>query len=414
MNKKVDERILDSYKNNIINTLKKLRQDQTCPKNSEYFFTLAENWFLKKNEDNKIPKIGLIGKCIPEEMIYALGAQPVWILGGSFEAGLAADEYVPRDTDPVVRSTVGMIKSGLVPDILDCKAIIAPVAYDSERKMVGMLSKDMEVYPVEIPPIKWTEGSKLKWIYQIDKIKSLLEKKTRKKMNHKNLIQAVKLVNLAKLQIKQLMEIRRENPQIISASLMLFIMNTYYFNNDLRKWTYEMQILNEELKNTVKEDVNSKIKPRIFVIGSPIYFPNMKIPLLLEELGAEIADVEIEASKFYVDEIIHYENSSKDLLNYIALKHYLYDYSPYFIPSEHRIRSLKKIAREQNIKGVLYHILKGHLCYDFELEDVEEKFKEEGIPVFRIETDYNYEDIEQLRIRTEAVIEMLSAKIINH
>ena len=32
---------------------------------------------------------------------------------------------------------------------------------------------------------------------------------------------------------------------------------------------------------------------------------------------------------------------------------------------------------------------------------------EYGIPVFRVETDYQYQDVEQLRIRMEAFSEML-------
>ena len=35
-------------------------------------------------------------------------------------------------------------------------------------------------------------------------------------------------------------------------------------------------------------------------------------------------------------------------------------------------------------------------------------FAEYGIPMFRLETDYQYQDIEQLRIRLEAFSEMLT------
>lgn len=413
MNKKLNERILETYKNNVLKTLNELRKDETCPKNAEYFFSLAEDYFLKNKTEDNLPKIGLIGTCIPEEIIYALGAQPIWILGGSFGAGLAADEYVPRDTDPIVRSTIGIIKSGLVPSIQDCEAIIAPVAYDGERKMVSILSKEMEVWPVEIPPIKDITSSSLKWLEQIDKIKILLEKKIGKKINEQNLMVAVKLVQLAKLQIKELMEIKKKVFQSISGSLMLFIMNTYYFNNDLRRWIDEMKIFNKELNNRMKNHMENDIKPKVLIIGSPIYFPNMKIPKLLEELGAEVAAFEMEGQFLYSNEINPYDSSLKGIIYHIALKHYLYDYSPYFIQNEDRMSLLKNIARTRKVKGIFYHVLKGHLSYDFELEDIERAFGKEGIPVFRIETDYNYEDVEQLRIRIEAVIEMLSTKEIN-
>jgi len=61
-----------------------------------------------------------------------------------------------------------------------------------------------------------------------------------------------------------------------------------------------------------------------------------------------------------------------------------------------------------NIEGVVYHVLKGQIEYDFELERFEALFAEHGIPVFRLETDYQYQDVEQLRIRMEAFGEMLT------
>ena len=59
------------------------------------------------------------------------------------------------------------------------------------------------------------------------------------------------------------------------------------------------------------------------------------------------------------------------------------------------------------IEGVIFHILKGQIEYDFELERFEAMLSKHNIPVFRLETDYQYQDVEQLRIRMEAFSEML-------
>ena len=55
-------------------------------------------------------------------------------------------------------------------------------------------------------------------------------------------------------------------------------------------------------------------------------------------------------------------------------------------------------------------MLKGQIEYDFELGRFEELFEKMEIPVFRLETDYNYQDIEQLRIRLEAFSEVLNQR----
>ncbi len=73
-------------------------------------------------------------------------------------------------------------------------------------------------------------------------------------------------------------------------------------------------------------------------------------------------------------------------------------------------RYVSWLVQSKNIEGVVYHVLKGQIEPDFELERFEELFSQLGIPVFRLETDYQYQDIEQLRIRLEAFCEMLVQK----
>ena len=59
------------------------------------------------------------------------------------------------------------------------------------------------------------------------------------------------------------------------------------------------------------------------------------------------------------------------------------------------------------IDGIVYHVLKGHIEADFELPRIEALAEKRGLPVIRVETDYQQQDVEQLRIRMEAFGEML-------
>ncbi|MEN8906444.1 MAG: 2-hydroxyacyl-CoA dehydratase family protein, partial [Clostridiales bacterium] len=97
----------------------------------------------------------------------------------------------------------------------------------------------------------------------------------------------------------------------------------------------------------------------------------------------------------------------------IIKSNYYDDISTSFVFNKNRIDNIMKIIDENQIDGVIYHVLKGHVCYDFELDFIEDIFVKKNIPFFRLETDYNKQDVEQLRIRTEAFFEMLSMKINN-
>ena len=68
------------------------------------------------------------------------------------------------------------------------------------------------------------------------------------------------------------------------------------------------------------------------------------------------------------------------------------------------------MAKAFGVDGIVYQVLKGCILYDFELNRIEKAMKELEIPVVRIETDYNQEDIEQLRTRIEAFLEVLKGK----
>ena len=80
---------------------------------------------------------------------------------------------------------------------------------------------------------------------------------------------------------------------------------------------------------------------------------------------------------------------------------------PVFADNRQRIFRIRQMIKEYQVQGVIYHVLRGCLSYDYEYLVFEEELESMGIPVIRMESDYNEEDVEQLRIRMEAFIEMI-------
>ena len=68
------------------------------------------------------------------------------------------------------------------------------------------------------------------------------------------------------------------------------------------------------------------------------------------------------------------------------------------------------MIKEHEIQGVVYHVLRGCLVYDYEYQIMEEEMGKLDVPIIRVESDYNEEDVEQLRIRIEAFIELIKLK----
>ena len=78
-----------------------------------------------------------------------------------------------------------------------------------------------------------------------------------------------------------------------------------------------------------------------------------------------------------------------------------------FADNQRRIYRVRQLIRDYRIQDVIYHVLRGCLVYDYEYQALEEEMGKLGIPIIRVETDYNEEDVEQLRIRVEAFIELI-------
>ena len=166
----------------------------------------------------------------------------------------------------------------------------------------------------------------------------------------------------------------------LNGTSRMFILGSYYCADNLSEWNFQLECLTARLRKEHK--CRNTKKSKVLLLGSPIYFPNYKVSFLIEEVGLELL---LQA-------------------DYTTLS-----------TQDCRLERMQKeriegLLTQKEIDGVVYHVLKGQIEYDFELESFEELFEKMNIPVFRLETDYNYQDIEQLRIRLEAFSEILNQR----
>lgn len=377
-----------------------------------YFFDVAKD-YMYQEKVNDIKRVGVIGLNIPEELIIACGAKPIWILGGSFDFANYADSLVARDTDPMIKSLLGMLMSNQFSSFMNIDLLVVPTSSDSMRKCAYLLSKQIDTFIVDIPPIKEHESSNIKLRNQFKAMTEKICELTGKKLKIKDLIDATNIVTEAKLQTKRFVNNYKKSNNLISNSLYLLILNSYFMADDLKRWSLELASLNDEIEKSFKNRITETTEqtPHILLMGSTIFFPNMKIPILFDELGLNISHFEVEMLS-YLSTIPYVENmkSKNKIIESITDTYYESSTSQAFINNKTSIDSLKTALVHTKVDGVVYHVIRGQVSCDFEFDSIENFFIEKDIPILRIETDYNYQDIEQLRIRLEAFGEMLMAK----
>ena len=202
----------------------------------------------------------------------------------------------------------------------------------------------------------------------------------------------------------------RNREDIITSSARQLVANSYYYSNNLYEWTRRLSVLTEEFRERSIRIMPRNNRPGVLLMGSPVIFPNYKIPFLIEEIGLDIRDVaDGAATKIYCFETERILRGGRDrIIRAIAAEQYVHEASPAFVRNDVLYNHVFNVLKAGDIEGVVYHVLKGQIEYDFELERFEALFSANGIPVFRLETDYQYQDVEQLRIRMEAFCEMLT------
>ena len=387
---------LSAYKKEMKDVLQRLVKTMPAYKELRFFVECVINHNLTDLEKDS-SDIVVIGSNIPEELVLVSGKMPYWILGGSRVSSMWADDMVPRDTDPVSRSGLGYILSGFAGKSL----ILIPLVSDSTRKLAYILkSRGFKVHPFHSPPVKDAQ-TLWEWRRQYEACRDAVSLHLKRPLTKRVLQKSQKQNFAAKKQMKDFMEASQDT---LNGTGRMFILGSYYCTDNLPEWSAQLKCLTDRLRKEHKRQNGEKCK--VLLLGSPVYFPNYKVPFLIEEAGLELFyQADYTTLSMQDDSGLEQMRGEKE-----ADIFYKNDSSPAYVKNNAMYERIEKLLTEKEIDGVVYHVLKGQIEYDFELGRFEELFEKLDIPVFRLETDYNYQDIEQLRIRLEAFSEILNQR----
>ena len=375
----------ESYGKEIVEAIAQIAERSPFQEELSYFLNAAHKHFV---DDIKqpAPPLVVLGSSIPEELVCTGGRSPYWVLGGSRASSLWADGDVPRDTDPVSRSSLGYFNSGFGKDSL----ILVPLVSDSSRKLAYLLKTDgFKVHTFHFPPVK-DQFFRTEWERQYESCRRAIAMHLKRPITKRQLKDSAETVGRAK---KELQKFLSASADVLPGSIRLFVTNSFYFADDLSLWAAQLESWSARLRHMFSSRMMEKRK--VLLLGSPIYFPNYKVPLLIEDAGLEISG--------------QADYSSLQLQSGIA-GFYWQDASPAYVRNDSFFRQIQELAGKREVDGVVYHVLKGQIEYDFEFTRLEGFFESMSIPVFRLETDYNYQDVEQLRLRLEAFSEVLNQR----
>ncbi|OON91938.1 MAG: benzoyl-CoA reductase [Epulopiscium sp. Nele67-Bin002] len=375
----------------------------------EFYKEVYQEAFCNFDQTNK-KYIGSYCVMIPDEIIYALGYVPLRLCGGHRIPALIGEEMVPRDACPLVKASAGFHAMKVLPMYNQCELAIIPMTCEGKRKSAEVLSDFLPIIPVPIPMSKDNRAFE-ETVNIVTALIKTLEYHTGNKITKRSLKKACIDIGTAQQQAYLLQQkLYSLNPQIKGSEVMFAINSSCFVHpKDWTKATKELLSLIDEKEKTAKE--LRRPKPRVYIAGSPISFPNFKLPLMLEDLGAQIVgDESCLSGRLMYDPVVPNDYSIVSMVRALSARYIAACTCPVFDNVEDRLCSLKTKLELSKAEGIIYHVLRGCVPYDFELAAVEEFADKHDIPLLRIETDYNIEDMEQVKIRFEAFVEMIEQR----
>jgi benzoyl-CoA reductase/2-hydroxyglutaryl-CoA dehydratase subunit BcrC/BadD/HgdB len=331
----------------------------------------------------------------PLEIFHAFGFHPFKIFSGSHAAGQLAAPHLPALTCPMLRSALGALE---LEGQLDCPWII-PTTCDWVTKFPEMakLSGNTANKPphwMELPRLKDSPRARDRWFSEVMALSDFLSQSSGHKLNRKTLLQSIAIFKRARQHFSRLIALRRVG---FVPAPWFFLIAASFFMDSIENWTAALE------KALPGFNRPAPGGGRIFLSGSPIFFPNFKLLHLLEEAGLLITGDDLCSSeRIFPANIAIDDPSNEGILRALAESYHQGCMCPTFGDSEHRINNIRETLPDAEFKGIVFHTLKGCHPYDIESLVLETPLKEEGLRFLRVETDYAVEDSQNILTRLEA------------
>ncbi|GMO15638.1 MAG: double-cubane-cluster-containing anaerobic reductase [Termitinemataceae bacterium] len=386
-----------------------ITQNNKLPEIFESFGEARRNGFItmKKLKDSGKGVVGTFCTYVPVEIIMAGGLVPVGLCSTSDETIAEAEKQLPSNLCPLIKASYGFAITNKCPYMYFSDLVAGETTCDGKIKMYELLGKIKDVYVMALPRQQERESSRAFWLGEVKAFKQKLESKFGVSITDEKLRRAIKERNRERALLKELYELSTALPPPISGLRQLQILYGTQF-----KFNYEEKI--RELEETIAairktgaagESPVSKNAKRILITGCPMGGATEKLVRVIEESGGVVVAYEnCTGAKQFDRQVDESGDPCEALADY-----YLAIGCSIMTPNPNRLELLERLCSQFKVDGVMEMLLQSCHTYAVETHTIREFLKQRSIPFISLETDYSAGDVEQLKTRAAAFIEMLAS-----
>jgi benzoyl-CoA reductase/2-hydroxyglutaryl-CoA dehydratase subunit BcrC/BadD/HgdB len=367
------------------------------------------------------PIVGIMCEFTPREIILAAGAVPVCLCGGSAATIPAAEQLLPANLCPLIKSTFGYQVTGKNPFLNWADLIVAETTCDGKKKMFELLGESKPIYVLELPQ-KAEESDALEhWVLELRKFQQFLASRFAVDITDSKLRQGIELMNRERRLRRQLADLMlAEPPPITGRQLLEFKSLISGIEADLQQYERALQIYapagdqpaatQHATRNTHHAPRTTQHPPavRVLLTGVPLVHGAERVLELIEGCGAVVVCMENCTGLKPILEDVDLDNEP-DPIRAIGQKYYHLPCSV-MTPNPRRFETLRGLAAKFRPQCVIELVWQACLTYDVESWKVRKLVEEElHLPYLKITTDYSPSDSARITGRVEALLEMVRA-----
>lgn len=344
----------------------------------------------------------------PQELAVAAGAYNVGLCGTREDPIPEAEKELPRILCPLIKSSYGFALTGTCPFLNLSDLVVGETTCDGKKKMFELLAKKIPTHVMQLPQTQiGPEPLEIMHI-EIKKLKKVLEEHLAVEITDEALGEAIILLNKERRILKELFDLNHAKPALITGMQLQKIVFQQGFYAKREDRIAIVQEIIDEIKEKATQGyyVGDESTPRIILTGTPTGVGSEKVIEIVEECGGLVLAFEnctgYKTLDFNID-----EDDSRDKLLLLA-ERYLKIPCSIMTPNLGRLELLEKMVKEFKADGVIDLTWQACHTYNIEATEVGKLVKEQlGKPYLHIETDYSQSDVETLRVRINAFLEMI-------
>lgn len=383
-------------------------KEQPLPRTFEEFNEQRKAAFIRVKDYKKAGNrlVGFLCSYTPLEIVEAAGASAVGLCGTSDEVIPDAEQVLPANLCPLIKSTYGFAYSQKCPFTYFSDLIIGETTCDGKKKMYELLNELKPTHILHLPQGRDRAYEREGWYRECVLLKERLEELYGITITDDDLRAAVRRRNrLREAQLK-MFELQAQQPPVMGGVELMSTMFAGTFNFDVENFTRQIEDT-VVARQTAYEAGERPISPdakRILITGCPVGGVINKIGRTIERNGGTVVCMDDCSGERTAKMMIDPE--APDIMRAIADR-YLEINCSVMTPNDGRMENTLAMCEKYHVDGVIENVLTA--CHTFNVESarMQRAVENAGIPYMKIETDYSAGDQGQIDTRIAAFIETL-------